>query len=269
MKKRQEGIILIFVLMVLTTFSLLGMGLAYRVRIENKLAGYFAANEEIVYLAKSKLNRIMPLIARDSNDYDSFEEDWSLREEVDLDGGGSLKILVEDEDGKLDINNVTEAWLSNIDFVSQSLRDEILEKRPFFVKEEMLSLENIKNRNLVLDEPDILDLVTVQKHDKININTIREAVLKSVPGLSESAVDAILSLRRNQPIEDMETLKDTGGISLNELQILNKFLKTTSSFYTVKIRIEDGKNKIAKSFRVVLKKDVEAKSVEIIRWLEQ
>jgi type II secretory pathway component PulK len=268
--KNKKGIILIFVLMTLATFSLLGIGLAFRSRVENRLSQYFAAEYENLYLAKSKLNQVMAEIAQDDNDYDGFDEEWAIRQSFNLEGGGSFKMVVEDEDGKLDINTATSEWISNLFVVSEHLKDQIIKNRPFLVEEEMFYLEDFDdNFSSVEEKLGILNLVTTQSHDKININTVREEVLYSMPGLSRSVADTLLSLRKTQPIDNLEVLKEVAGISVSEYQTLNKVLKTTSTFYTVKIQIDDEKNKIDKSFRVVLKKDPETKAVKIVRWLEQ
>lgn len=265
----KKGIILIFVLMVLATFSLLALGLAFRARIENRLSQYFAAECENFYLADAKLNQVMFLIAQDENKYDNFDEDWANGENIELPDGGTLKMMVEDEDGKLDINTATTAWLGNLTVMAPLLRDEIIKNRPFFVIEELFALEGVEKDMFYIDEgTSLLEFVTVHKHDKININTIREEVLRAMPGLSGSAIDAVLSLRSSQPIDNLEILQDIPGISLDEYQTMLKVLSTSSGFYTVRIQIDDKKNKMKKSFRVTLKKDLNGKSTEIIRWLE-
>ncbi len=261
---------MIFVLMTLTTFSLLGLGLSFRARIENRLSQYFTAEYENLYLAKSRLNRIMIKIAQDNNNYDSFGEDWAKKESIDFEEEGSLKIVTEDEDGKLDINTVTNEWLNNLFFTSKTLIDRIVKNRPFLVEEEMFYLIDSDEKFFSAKEKSsLLKLVTTQNHDKMNINTIREEVLYSMPGLSRSTADAILSLRRNEAINNLEVLKNVAGVTIDEYQTLNKILKTTSNFYTVRIQIDDRKNRMNKSFRITLKKDLEAKTVKVIRWLEQ
>lgn len=268
--KNKEGIILIFVLWILTTFSLMGLGLAFRVRIENKLSKYFAAEYENLYLAKSKLNQVMNEIIQDNNNYDSFEEEWAINTLVDTEEGGSLKMTVEDEDGKLNINTATSEWLSNFLLISETVKDQIIENRPFLVVEEMLYIEGVEDYFYSTKEKKgFLDLLSTQNDGKMNVNTIRKEVLYSMPGISISCADAILSLRENETIDDIEIFKDVAGISRNEFQILNQILKTTSDFYTVKIQIDNRKNKINKSYRITLKKDLENKTVGIVRWLEQ
>ena len=93
--------------MILVTFSLLGLGLSFRARIENRLSQYFAAEAENLYLAKAKLNQVMVKIAQDDNDYDNFREEWARGLSVELEGDGYLKMTIEDEDGKLDINTAS------------------------------------------------------------------------------------------------------------------------------------------------------------------
>lgn len=265
----KKGIILIFVLMVLATFSLLALGLAFRARIENKLAEHFSAECENFYLVNAKLNQVMLLIAKDDNGYDNFDEDWAKGQNIELSGGGTLKMAIEDEDGKLDVNNATAAWLGNLTLMPAMLRDEIIKNRPFFIIEELFSLEGVdKDMFYTEDGVNILDLVTVEKHDRMNVNTIREEILRSMPGLSGSAQDAVLSLRSSQPVDNLEILQDVPGINLDEYQTMLKILNTSSVFYTVKIQLDDKQNKMKKSFRVILKKSLDAKTTEIIRWLE-
>ncbi len=268
--KNKKGIILIFVLMILVTFSLLGLGLSFRARIENRLSQYFAAEAEDFYLAKAKLNQVMVKIAQDDNDYDNFREEWARGLSVELEGDGCLKMTIEDEDGKLDINTASSQWLDDLLFFSQYLKEQIVKNRPFLVEEEIFYLPGF-DEDLFLGggKSGILNLVTTQNHDKININTAREQVFYSIPGLSRTIVDTILSLRRNEAIDNIETLKEVAGITVNEYQILKRVLKTTSDFYTVRIQIDDKRDKIKKSFRITLQKDLDTKTVKIVRWLEQ
>lgn len=256
--------------MILTTFSLLGLGLSFRARIENRLSQYFAAGCEDFYLAETKLNQVMIKIAQDDNDYDNFNEEWALKLSFDLEEDGFLKMTVEDEDGKLNINTASSQWLGNLLFFSEALKEQIIKNRPFLVEEEIFSLTGFdENLFFTRAKSSILNLVTTQNHDKINVNTVREEVFYSMPGLSRTAADTILSLRRNEAIDNIETLKEIAGITISEYQILKRILKTTSDFYTVRIQIDDRKNKINKSFRITLKKDSDAKTVKIVRWLEQ
>ena len=268
--KNKKGIILIFVLMILVTFSLLGLGLSFRARIENRLSQYFAAEAEDLYLAKTKLNQVMVKIAQDDNDYDNFREEWARGLSVELEKDGCLKMTIEDEDGKLDINTASSQWLDDLLFFSQHLKEQVVKNRPFLVEEEIFYLPGF-DEDLFLGggKSGILNLVTTQNHDKININTAREQVFYSIPGLSRTVVDTILSLRRNEAIDNIETLKEVAGITVNEYQILKRVLKTTSDFYTVRIQIDDKRNKIKKSFRITLQKDLDTKTVKIVRWLEQ
>lgn len=263
MKKSKKGIILVFVLMVLASFSLMGIGLGFRARIENRLSQYFYAEQKTVYTAKAKLNQIMVKIAGDDNNYDDFNEDWTLKNDFDCEKDSNCRILVEDEDGKLDLNTAASDWLNNTSFLSETLKQHIIKQRPFFVEDEIFSAEDLN------ENEEILDLVTTQHHDKININTVREQVLYAMPELSNQAADVILSLRRSQPIDNLEVFKEFPGISINEYENLNKIFKTTSSLYTIKMWIEDDVNKIKKSFKITVSKNLNTKTVEIIRWLEQ
>ena len=268
--RNKKGIVLIFVLVTLATLSLLGLGLSFRARIDNKISRYFASEYKMINLAQSKLNQIMFEIIQDDNNYDSFEEDWAKGASYELEGDVSFRMTVEDEDGKLDINAASKEWLSSLFIGLEYLIDEIIKNKPFLIEEEILSLEAAEDSNFLKeDKYKIFNLVTTQNHDKINVNTIREEIIRTLPGLSSSAAETILSLRETQPIENLEVLKDLEGLTANELQSLNSILKMTSSFYTVRMLIDDKKNRIKKSFRITLKKDPENKTIRIVRWLEQ
>jgi len=129
--KRQKGSVLILVLIVLSSMTILSVGLAYRTRIEMKLAYANARRTQVYYLALGGIERIKTLISQQelspqviakicqfgssANEERLFEQlkDFDLPEQT------VLIYSLRDEQGYLNINNSDPASWENIGISSQ------------------------------------------------------------------------------------------------------------------------------------------------------
>ncbi len=115
--KENKGIALLIVLWILTILSVIALSFVYMMRLEIKMAKYQRDKTQAFYLARAGLERaIVQLIIdkRSGRKVDSLNERWSVNpdayENVNL-SGGSYKVEVSDESGKININTASAGLL--------------------------------------------------------------------------------------------------------------------------------------------------------------
>lgn len=103
-KRRQRGMALLLVLVVVALLTSLLTDLAYSTLVDMRLTETFRDSTRAYYLAKGGLNAGRMILQEDRNRHDSLDEPWSKGVVNYPVGEGSVTIGIEDQDGKLAIN---------------------------------------------------------------------------------------------------------------------------------------------------------------------
>jgi type II secretory pathway component PulK len=136
---RKKGSILILVLIVLSSMTILSVGLAYRTRIEMKLAQANARRAQTYYLELGGIERIIALLGEEKISPSTIggichftatakgEELFEQLKDYRLAGEKLLTYSLRDEQGYLNINKSDPAIWKNIDSISRECRSSILD----------------------------------------------------------------------------------------------------------------------------------------------
>lgn len=115
--KDNKGIALLVVLWILAILSVIAISLVYMMRLEIKMAKYQRDKVQAFYLARAGLERAIAQLIMDkksSRELDTLNESWSVNpdayEDVTL-HGGSYKVEVSDESGRININTASPGLL--------------------------------------------------------------------------------------------------------------------------------------------------------------
>ena len=138
-KRMQNGSVLILVLIVLSSMTILSVGMAYRTLIEMKLAHSYAQRTQAYYLALGGIERIKTLLSSQEFSpstiaqmcqFTSTAQNEGLFEqlrEFDPTGGSLLTYSLRDEQGYLNLNQSDPASWIPIDCVSEECCATILD----------------------------------------------------------------------------------------------------------------------------------------------
>jgi general secretion pathway protein K len=97
---------LLLVLVVVALMTALLTDLAFSTMVNMRLTETFRDSTKAYYLAKGGINAGRMILQTDSNSYDSLNESWSKGVINYPVGEGNVTVLIEDLDGKLDINGM-------------------------------------------------------------------------------------------------------------------------------------------------------------------
>ena len=130
---------LVLVLIVLSSLIILSVGLAYRTRIEMRLAQSNAQRTQAYYLALGGIERIKALLSQEELSpstiaricqFTGTAKEEGLFEQLkgfDLNEGKLLTYSLRDEKGYLNLNNSDPASWANIDYISEECCSVILD----------------------------------------------------------------------------------------------------------------------------------------------
>jgi len=308
--------VLVLVLIVVAAMTVLAVSLAYRTRIELRLAGSCARRSSVYYLAVGGLERILVHLAAQSADDDSTAASETLRlctlnttagneglfDAINSDSneGQILSYAVRDEQGYLNINRSDPAIWLNLQILKEQQAAAILDwldtdsdtnpdgaetdyyerlqpsyvtkNKPCTVIKELLYIKHItpsiylgedRNHDLVLDDNErdgqqqrpfdngdnnldlgLVDTFTVYGTGRININTASAAVLAALPGLDETAADAIVTFRTEDDtcIQNAEDLTSISALTELQVELLEQYCCYDSQYFRMfsYARIADG-----------------------------
>ena len=102
----NRGMALLLVLVVVALMTAMLTDLAFSTMVDMRLTETFRDSTRAYYLAKGGVNAGRMILQADNNRYDSLEEPWSQGVINYPAGGGNVTVLIEDQDGKLDINRI-------------------------------------------------------------------------------------------------------------------------------------------------------------------
>jgi type II secretory pathway component PulK len=223
----RQGSILIFTLWVLLILAILSVVLSHRASTDVKLAKYEADNIKATYLARAGVMKMLVELAKDTNSYDSLNEDWNrtehnpkkliLRDNAVLYGAS-------DESARLNLNSSTlkKEYLVNLgidDACAQKIVDYKIGKgnKGFEFMEELFLVEGMTHEKYSAIE----DSLTIYRgqDSQININTASSSVLEAI--IEDSALaQEVLDYRKGP---DGEGGTDDDGIFKNasDISVIN------------------------------------------------
>jgi type II secretory pathway component PulK len=223
----RQGSILIFTLWVLIILTILGVILSRRASTDVKLAKYEVDNIKATYLARAGVMKMLVELAKDTNSYDSLNEDWNrtpdnpreliLRNDRILYGAF-------DESARLNLNSSTlkKEYLVNLgidDACAQKIVDYKIGKgnKGFEFMEELFLVEGMTQEKYST----IKDLLTIYRgqDSQININTASAVVLETIVQ-DNTLVQEVLDYRKGP---DGEEGTDDDGIFKNasDISVIN------------------------------------------------
>jgi general secretion pathway protein K len=114
----NRGVALIVVIAMVSVIVALTVGFNRDVRDDVYNAATLSDGFRLYYIAKSGFYGAEALLMEDKNKFDSFTEDWARLEHLPLnteifEQGGSFKVRIEDESGKIPINKLVEGNVYN------------------------------------------------------------------------------------------------------------------------------------------------------------
>jgi general secretion pathway protein K len=120
------------------------------------------------------------------------------------------------------------------------------------------------------------DLLTVWGDGKININTAREEILLTIPGVREEIIESIIEklagpdgddgTEDDEPFKSIESLKEIPTITISEYEKLKSHCKVASSYFTIQAQSSLKKSNLRKRITTVLKR--KDNSFIILMWKE-
>lgn len=252
----QDGIALIFSLVVVALLSILVIEFSFLSRVDANIVGNWENERRAYYLAKGGVSFGTYLLKRDKPGVDCYLDDWAKAIPPLPVDEGVITFEVSDEDGKINVNSligkngklntelskVTERLFGLYDIDSEvlfSLLDYLgadsgeafgeLDEQgngPFDTKGELAGFPGIDA---------CLDFLTVYSSGKININTAGAPVLQSLSaGIDEGVAEAIIDYRRRTPFRNVAQLAAVPGVTPQILNDVRKVAAVKSSFFTVK-----------------------------------
>ena len=204
---------------------ILSLILSYRASSSLKLARYESDKIKATYLARIGIMKMLTELARDTNPYDSLNEDWNRGKhdpKVFEIRGEKVFFGASDESARFNLNaaNLRKQHLIMLG-LDDNIAQEIIEYRAkkdeagFEFEEEIFLIESMTQELYSV----IKDSVTIYRENdsKVNINTASEKVLEAVLG-DYGLVQDILEYRKGADgeagTEDDGIFKDKSDISI-------------------------------------------------------
>ncbi|MBI3008804.1 MAG: general secretion pathway protein GspK, partial [Candidatus Omnitrophica bacterium] len=225
----------------------------------------FGEEIKATYLAKAGISYGINMLRHDNNDFDSLSEEWAKTIDKPFSfslGEGTVEISIVDEDSKLlfDEKMKDESGEERrmqaerlfeylkVDTTMNSIRDKI----PFLTSAELLLAAG----------PELNDYGTVRSSGLININTAKEAILKSLEIYAslDGLAEKVLEYREKNPFKTSEEVQS--GLGDNYYKPIQGLITTESHFFSIVSKAVLGDNK--KTVRAVVKRDKD--SIKTLYW---
>ncbi len=271
----QDGIALIFSLIVIALLSVLIIEFSFLARVDASIVGNWENERRAYYLAKGGVNFGIYLLKKDNPEIDCYLEDWAKPIPPLPVDEGVIELKISDEDGKVNINRLidkddslnpelsgiakrlfglfdidSEAFLYLVDYIDA---DSV--NRLFDTKGEL-------SRFPGLDA--CIDCLTIYSSGKININTAPAVVLQSLSdGIDEEIAQSIIDYRATTPFGSAAQLGQVPGITSGILENVKKITTVKSNFFTVKSTAGVGESR--RTTLAVVERT--KKGLDIIYWV--
>ena len=213
----NRGVALILVLLIVSVIVALTLQLNVTSRAQIYEAANLGDGIRALYISKSGLYGAAMILANDRNDYDALTEEWANLEAISeqsraLFDGGYMKLKIEDETGKIQVNRLVERNVYNSD-----------------IKDLLSRLLNLPEFKLSPGEvEDILSAIKdwIDTDSEVTGNGAENAYYGSLPTPYAC---------KNGPLDDLEELLKVRGITpdlyygKDDRPGLAKFLSTEGS----------------------------------------
>lgn len=260
--KRKDGLILIIVLWVMFFLSVAVLTLGAKNRMNIRLRSLNNESLRMFYLAKEGVNRAIDSLIEDDPEFDSLDENWSKKVSLQKDEG-SVTIQIIDENRFLNINSISEEVLNNIKVLLPELTTEqigmVMKNRPFDLKSEVQDLLESggidSNKDRLINQAKITDIITTFSDGMLNINTAPEKVLLMIPNMTEAAVQTIIAHRQANPFMNNDTLSSELsllGLIPAQVSSLIKFVNVRSTVFKILVNAQAKDRHITKDLEAVV-----------------
>ncbi len=262
--KAHRGFVLVIVMWVLFFLSVTALTLGFKNRISIRLQSLSNEQMRMTYLAREGINRCLALLAAERNSFDALSEEWGKDIFLQTEDG-VLSCTVVDEDRRLNINTVPHDMMLGLRTFSPNIDEDmiaVLEKaRPYNVIRELLDVTGLRPEDFYGapedGNPGLPDMLTVFSDGRININTAPKEVLAMIPGMTDTALEAILGRRVTTPFENNETISEELsllGLTLAQVSAVVKVGKVDSAVFRITARAVSQRKHIAKKTELVVKR---------------
>lgn len=219
MLKRSS--ILVVALWALIILSFLSAAIGNLVFSQIRFTNFFIRASVSLPLAKAAYYDAIYERAQDKTEFDT-EKKLSKEREREFENNNAYKYSFQDEEAKININNITSEILKKLPGLDEDLAEAILksERMPFQFKEEILLIDGVTKDKFNLFK----DLITVYGEGKVNINTTSVLEL-SLLGLEDDLISIIMRYRREYAGKDGEKGTDDDGAFLSVDSMLSELRK--------------------------------------------
>lgn len=217
-----KGSLLVIAIWALTTFSLLGIGVARITSSQLRLVGRFEERVASAALAHAAVRHAWALRQDDKTPYETAGE---LRTEQQQElGRGAFGYRLIDEESRIHLNRATQEILARVPGLNLDAAVAMTSStlRPFHVKEELRLIEEITEPMYQQASP----FLTVYGSGAVNINTAAPEVLRAL-GLEDRLVELIVAFRAG---EDGEVGTADDGV-FEEAGAIVKTLRSASPLF--------------------------------------
>ncbi|RKY37332.1 MAG: hypothetical protein DRP78_01385 [Candidatus Omnitrophota bacterium] len=263
-KRQNKGMILVLVLWVMFFLSVSAITLAFKNRVNIRLRSLSNEKMRMLNFSKEACNRALAVLADDDHNFDCLADLWNENFSLQKDTG-LLSYKVIDEDSFININTVPELVLRNIMIIFPDIGGEVIDKiiasRPFNLEREVIDTAGVDKNLFYGDDtaynPGLKDLITVFSDGKLNVNTASRNVLMLVPTMNESAADAIIGWRKDNPFKDSAMLSaDLSALGLSAVQVseLVSLSKISSSVFRIKTEAVSAKKCVAVGTEMIVRR---------------
>lgn len=263
--RNEKGVVLILTLAIVLILAVLVMEFRYLTTIEFRSVINSGEEMKADYMAKAGIRYGTHLLMHDDNDFDSLSEEWAKTIEKPYQfslGEGMVEFSIVDEESKLlfDEKMKGEGWEGRrmqadklFDYLKvDATVDKLKDRLPFLTSAELI----------IYTSPELKDYGTVWSSGLININTAKEAILKSLEIYTslDGMAERVLEYREKNPFKTKAEIQTVLGDAY--YQPIQGLITTESRFFSIVSQGALGDNK--KTCRVVVKRDKEG--VKVLYW---
>jgi len=229
MPRNERGIALLIVLLVTALLIALIFEFSYATRISLNSAVNFRDSQRAYFLARSGIFAFVKYGNQLRGNYIPQGE-WGIVPMIS-DGDTAVRIMWEDERGKININTVaTLDWVERL-FANKGIGVEVVESlkelkrgRTFVLLSELHAVMSDEDYNKVAN------FMTTDSDERININTASAEVLNSIFWDKPLVVSSIINARKTSLFESIAA---AGITTENTLPAIFSRLDTTSNIFRV------------------------------------
>ncbi|MGI2027534.1 type II secretion system minor pseudopilin GspK [Endozoicomonas acroporae] len=279
--QKQQGVALLSVMLIVSVLIFISTEVLVTLKSNTRKTAFTLDQMQARHYAMGAEQYVIALLEEDflkdqgkATALDSLDENWNVQRVSYEVGQGDIQITVVDEQGKLNVNNLTDASdNASVTMVKNLLKHFAMDERVAFLirdwvdSNQQLSPQGAEdNQYLMMPEPyrtgdrhmaslsELAALTTVTLHrvrnissvmtalpekTHINLNTASEKVLLSLSDqLSKTDVKAIVDLRSGAPLTTLDDLKMIPSMN-SKVGLLNKLpVGFSSQFYSALIKVQ-------------------------------